>query len=341
MPSKKYNNGRRREKNESDNDIVGIVLIIISAFILLCIVVRPVLGFISLGIFNVVTGVFGLFSYPLFFSTLILGIALLQGRRTNLPARYKIGIICSVISLMFILQLATSHSLLGGNFSSYISGVYSQKTTAGGVLFGAVAYAVQSVVTPVVSYVLFSITFVASVGFFIVLPVYSKRRKPQREDEQQQINPFVKGLAAPQQIKPVNDNTLFVDTIIPSAQVGQMQNDVRYTPINTAEQEPKPKLDTVRSSGVQFEPYGEKKASHDGYKSKAHEILFGNRRNAEIAPPSPPIDFAKAQSEYMASFGLPPLVSEPDIKTSSFQILAIRLLYVPILPPVKAAYSPL
>ena len=78
MPSKKYNNGRRREKNESDNDIVGIVLIIISAFILLCIVVRPVLGFISLGIFNVVTGVFGLFSYPLFFSTLILGIALLQ-----------------------------------------------------------------------------------------------------------------------------------------------------------------------------------------------------------------------------------------------------------------------
>ncbi len=315
MPSKKYNNGRRREKNESDNDIVGIVLIIISAFILLCIVVRPVLGFISLGIFNVVTGVFGLFSYPLFFSTLILGIALLQGRRTNLPARYKIGIICSVISLMFILQLATSHSLLGGNFSSYISGVYSQKTTAGGVLFGAVAYAVQSVVSPVVSYVLFSITFVASVGFFIVLPIYSKRRKAQREDEQQQINPFVKGLAAPQQIKPVNDNTLFVDTIIPSAQGGQLQNDVRYTPINTAEQEPKPKLDTVRSSGVQFEPYGEKKASHDGYKSKAHEILFGNRRNAEIAPPSPPIDFAKAQSEYMASFGLPPLVSEPDIKS--------------------------
>ena len=55
MPYKKYNNGRWREKNESDNDIVGIVLIIISAFILLCIVVRPVLGFISLGIFNVVT----------------------------------------------------------------------------------------------------------------------------------------------------------------------------------------------------------------------------------------------------------------------------------------------
>ena len=83
MPSKKYNNGRRREKAEGESDILGIVLVILSAFILLCIIVRPILGVISKLIYGVTTGIFGIFSYPLFFSTLILGIALIQGRKAS------------------------------------------------------------------------------------------------------------------------------------------------------------------------------------------------------------------------------------------------------------------
>ena len=118
VPTKKYNNGRRKENHTSDNEIFGIVLVIISAFILLCIVVRPILGIISKGIFNVTIGVFGLFSYPLFLCTLLWGIALIQGRSANLRTRYKAGIVCMTVSLMFILQLATTHALLKESFSA-------------------------------------------------------------------------------------------------------------------------------------------------------------------------------------------------------------------------------
>lgn len=325
MPSKKYNSGRRREKPDGDKDIVGIVLIIISAFILLCIIIRPILGFISLGIFNVITGVFGLFSYPLFFSTLILGIAMLQGRSSNISLRYKVGIICAAVSLMLILQLATSHSLLKSNFSAYISGVYALKTTAGGVLFGVLSYALSSLVSPVVAYVLLSLAFIASVGFFIILPLYSRRRKTFKEDENSQVNPFVKGLASPQQIKAVNDNTLFVDTIIPTRQDKLIQSDTQYTPIGSTGGEQIARANETQlssanrqaKSGVQFESYHKgKNEVNDGYKA-AREILFGNRQSIEPVAALPKVDYGKMKTEYEAKYSLPPVVSEPYVRDNT------------------------
>ncbi len=318
MPSKKYNNTKRREKSGGDNEIFGIVLVIISAFIFLCITIRPILGIISRGIYNVTTGVFGLFSYPLFLSTLLWGIALIQGRSANLSVRVKAGIACMILSLLLILQLATTHSQLDNSFSSYISYVYAHKKSAGGVLFGVIAYGVQSVTTPVVSYILYSLLFASALGLCVLWPIYAKR-KGGKEQPQQPVNPFVKGMAAPQQTKPLGDTSLFVDTIRPVPPAPQdegnkplaaLTENTPHTAIATA-----PQTSSRDAAGVQFAPYSEKRSSHEGYPSAAHKILFGDTYNALPKPaPAPPIDFGKMRDEYNRTV-LPPVVSAgPDIR---------------------------
>lgn len=305
MPSKKYNNGRRKEKGEGDNEIIGIVLVIISAFILLCIVIPPVLGFISRGIFNVTIGVFGLFCYPLFLSLLLWGIALIQGRSANVSLRAKIGIACCIVSLLLILQLATTHAHLSDAFSAYIPYVYKH-VTAGGVLFGVVAYGIQAVTTAPVSYILYSLAFVCSLVFFFLLPVYNARKNGRgATSESQEINPFVKGLAAPQRTKPLGDTSLFVDTI---------------RPVQAAQNEPLPEITEGNSrapkGGVQFAPYTtEKSTTHEGFKSEAHKILFGDQQKKYVTdiPSAPKIDYAREQDDYMRGYTLPPLTSAPDI----------------------------
>ena len=321
MPSKKYNNGRRREKAEGESDILGIVLVILSAFILLCIIVRPILGVISKLIYGVTTGIFGIFSYPLFFSTLILGIALIQGRKASLATRYKLGIVFMALSLMIILQLATTHSMLGETFSSYVSGVYSAKLTAGGVLFGVVAYAVQRLITPVVSYIVFSLLFIAAFTFFIALPLYGKRKNDKRAQTPEQANnSFVKGQAAPMPIRPITDNTLYVAQIVPTQQNRLI---AEQTPLGENYELPQktqtPAINSAASNSSlsQFEPYS--KAPKQTERSKAYETLFGNRQQYAPLPKPTPIDFNDAEKEYLSKFVLPPLTAEPTVKDNTVQ----------------------
>lgn len=318
--SKKYTNGRRRDKENNDSEILGIILVIISAFILLCIFIPPILGSISKkAIYPVITGFFGLFAYPLFLCMLLGGIALIQGRHTDLPARYKAGIICSVIALMLILQLATTHSILVNSFSSYISATY-RKTTAGGVLFGIFAYGIQRAITPVVSYILFSILFLLSLGFFILMPIISKRMNAQKSNESAEIVPFVKGMAQARGTRPLGDNTLYVDTI-------RVPQNSQFAPLNELNQQPTPPqiqaepgqsglLGTQNKQGVQFQSYSKVNSSQSDSRSDARKILFGDTQSIIDSTPHSNIsrsDFRREQEEYRNNYTLPPLSASPDV----------------------------
>lgn len=292
MPSKKYNSGRRREKTSGDSEIVGIVLVIISAFIFLCITIRPILGIISRGIYGVTTGIFGLFSYPLFLCLFLWGIALIQGRSSNLSARIKAGIIGAIVCIMFILQLATTHAHLNDKFSAYISYVFTDKKTAGGVLFGVFAYAIQSVTTPVVSYILYSLAFVCFVMFCILLPIYNRRKGNKAEPGQLQ-SPFVKGMASPQQNAPMRDNSLFVELIQPPRQNAPQEN--YTTPLSEEKTAPAPSNEQ---------------------KMDARKILFGSGKYPELTqlPVSPVDPRTEPPAEEPV---LPPvLTTEPTVKSS-------------------------
>lgn len=266
MQTKRYHNSKRKESNDGDHDILGIILIIISAFILLCIIIRPILGIISKGIAAVTLGVFGLFAYPLFLCTLLLGIALIQHRQVSLARCYRVGIVLMTVSLMFILQLATTHNLLSGSFSAYINGTY-HGITAGGLLFGMIAYGIQKAVTIPVAYILFSLAFVCSLAFCVALPLYRSRRV-QPADDMPAPSPFVKGRGTSTPTRPMSDTSLFVDTIIRHTSDPYIDKGENAEPIL-----PKP------SSAPEITDENEK-----AKREKAYKELFGGVSSVYLPP---------------------------------------------------------
>ena len=160
-------NGRRQYK---DHDIAGIVLMIVSVFLLLCTVfTKYIFGIVSQAIGNVILGVFGIFSYALFSFTFALGLVLLLKRRPAVSAKKLLCVIGIVVSLMLILQLSTTNGYLDAGFGNYLGEVYAAKYTAGGVFFGIFAYAVKAMATRVGAYIIFSVLLLLFVALLALI----------------------------------------------------------------------------------------------------------------------------------------------------------------------------
>ncbi|MDE5562964.1 MAG: hypothetical protein K2J01_05400 [Clostridiales bacterium] len=191
-------NRSRKKKNKPSNgnhDILGVTLIIISAFLLLCIVIKPILGVFSEAIFGVLLGVFGIASYPMLIATLILGIFILSGRKVQAEVKTRVGIALAVIFGLVILQLASTHAFLGQKFSAYISSTYSAKYSAGGIIMGLVAFAFKSIITEAATYVVFSLALIVDVmlmtsAFSKLRELINKRKdKKVKEEQPEEIEP--------------------------------------------------------------------------------------------------------------------------------------------------------
>ncbi len=168
---------------------MGVSLIIISAFLLLCIVIKPILGVFSEAIFGVLLGVFGIASYPMLIATLILGIFILSGRKIQAEIKTRVGIALAVIFGLIILQLASTHAFLGQKFSAYISSTYSAKYSAGGIIMGLIAFAFKAVITEAATYVVFSLALILDIMFmtsaFRKLRELAGKRKGKKVSEEQ------------------------------------------------------------------------------------------------------------------------------------------------------------
>lgn len=315
MAPNKFSNADKREKNGGDNEILGIILVIISAFMLLCIVIQPILGSISKAIAHVVLGLFGLVSYPMFLCTLILGIALIQDRKIAIGIKNIFCIVILAFCACVILQLATSHSLLAYQFSSYVSGVYNG-LTAGGVFFGCIAYGISALITPIASYIVFSLAIVAT-AIYMLLPLLShkaRRGSVTRKVEPKHTN-FVKGESIPKTVMPINDNTLFVDTIKPLDQIenksGTLETLDSKNIIRKQSREPARKDN-------QFDIYNNDKNTGKSISinENARKVLYGDtdKRIADLAA-------RKFQSEETANFSSV-LTSQPTIINSGVNKLA-------------------
>ena len=156
---------KKAKSNNGSHDILGVTLIVISAFLLLCIVIKPILGVFSEAIFNVLLGVFGIASYPILIALLILGIFLLGGRSVQAEVKTRVGIALAVIFALIILQLASTHAFLSGGFADYIDSVYSCKYSVGGIIVGIVAYGIQALISEVAAYIIFSLALILDILF--------------------------------------------------------------------------------------------------------------------------------------------------------------------------------
>lgn len=334
MAPRKYTNGRK-SKREGGNEVLGIGLIIVSAFILLCIVIPPLIGIVSQFFYGVVTGVFGFVSYPLFIGLLVLGIALLQDWKISLPGKQIAEIAVIAFSFVMILQLAVTHSYLSVPFTEYISHVYGAKAATCGALFGVLAYGMKTALTAVFSYILLSALIL--VMTFLLLGLGKKNvfkaRKKTAVPETPQYK-FVKGESAPQPVQPVTDTSLFVDSIIPTApqipktESGSFQtlSEPQRPPISGYGNEA-PIYDPTSAYGnygygaTSFEPYHapvqpEPPKSKSDSRSEAHRILFeDNRSNYPMYDPSAHTPSPSNTSVLPDVVSSPPAVKAPERPT--------------------------
>lgn len=181
-------NRKRRNGNNKNHDILGITLVVISAFLLLCIVIKPILGVFSEAIFGVMLGVFGIASYPMLLCTLILGVCFLTHRELRrLSVKNTVCLALSILFALVILQLASTHAFLDGSFSEYIGNTYAAKYSVGGVIMGAIAFALSSLITEIACYIVFSLALIATV--LVMTDAIRRIRDAKRNKKASEIPP--------------------------------------------------------------------------------------------------------------------------------------------------------
>lgn len=215
---------RKQGRSDSDHDILGIVLIIISVFLLLCAIVPIMFGVVGEVLRNVILGLFGLSAYAFLALTLAAGIGLLLHRKLNVTAG-KIALVAGIaVSMLCILQLATTNNLMSYDYGDYLAEVYSFRYTAGGLIFGVIAYGVKSLINLVFAYVLFSLLFVACAGL-LGLTVFKhfnssdgvilRHGAAVKEDVKNTKAKSFTDDAPPQRVHMHSPTKLFVENIVP------------------------------------------------------------------------------------------------------------------------------
>ncbi len=162
LPKNYSQNGKNKS---GGTDTLGIVLIIVFSFLLLCdITGRLILGDIGLIVQNVSIGFLGYFSYPVYLYCIIRGVFLLQNKQLGVGIGKLISLIAVFACVGIIIHLATTTGYLSGGFGAYISAVFHGRTV-GGVLLGLFAYGFSAVLTPVGAYILTALIIISLLLF--------------------------------------------------------------------------------------------------------------------------------------------------------------------------------
>lgn len=153
---------QKTKKQHADyQKIVGCVLICVSILFLFCLITHLV-PFMK----SFLLGTMGLFSYPLFITTMAIGFALVGHKKYVMPKKYGIFLSFSIIFVLCILQLILVKNN-GLTFWQYLGKCYTTKTTAGGILLGLFTAPVLYILNRVGAYILFSALSVVFIALTI------------------------------------------------------------------------------------------------------------------------------------------------------------------------------
>lgn len=208
---------------EKDHDIAGIVLMIISAFFLLCFAVPVIFGPVSRAIQSFFLGSFGIFSYALFAFVFALGLGLLLRRRISVSVKKALMIAGIALFLMLLLQLITTHAHLSSGIGGYLSAVYEAKWTAGGVVFGVIAYGIRALISIVGAYIVISLLLVGCAALLVYtivrergLPAVrrAKPKLPVRREEREEGLPEETETLSERVRRNGGTSSLFVEDVV-------------------------------------------------------------------------------------------------------------------------------
>ncbi len=217
LPQKKYTERKKEQRESGNKETFGVVLIIISTFLELCLLTRGLfLGDFGKAISNVLLGTVGYFAYALMLAFIICGIFIVQRRELSVKPKYVVFTCVIIFAMLCIAQLAVTQKYISGTFGSYVSNVYSAKNTVGGVLVSLVNYPVYLLFRKVFSYIFYALIILISFVFMSGIignvkrgnkPVVKRRtaaKAPTKQTERVRVSdPFA----------PRNGNGLFIGSI--------------------------------------------------------------------------------------------------------------------------------
>ena len=111
---------------------IGIGLIVLCSFAFLVLftgLIKPLRYFLL--------GTFGLFAYPIFIILFFVGLALINKKKYVLPVKYTAYIICTLVSLLAIIQNIIVGNFSGG-FFEFLGYNYTTQLTPGGIIIGLI-----------------------------------------------------------------------------------------------------------------------------------------------------------------------------------------------------------
>ena len=148
------NNQPQKTNNKKDySKIVGITLIAGSS---VCFVALLTNLLMFLKVF--LLGFFGLFSYPLFITCFVVGMALVNHKKYVMTKKYIVFLICAIMSLLCIFHMLFIDKT--GTFFEYLGRCYSNQITVGGFVCGILTAPILFILNQVGAYIIFSAIFI-------------------------------------------------------------------------------------------------------------------------------------------------------------------------------------
>ena len=188
MAKYSLNQSNDKKQKPSIKRIVGILLVVFCTFAFISLL-TGLLGFLK----SFLLGVFGLFAYPVFIVTFIVGIALINNKKYVMNKRYLISLILAIVSILSIIDLAILHNF-SGNYGEWLAYSYNHKLTAGGFLIGFITAPFRYLIFEAGAFVVFSLLFIVALGLMIDYFRFAKNYKEYKKPTK---------IAQPKEEKPI------------------------------------------------------------------------------------------------------------------------------------------
>lgn len=138
--------------------VVGLILLIVAT-----------VGYLGLFIkwipflHDFLVGTFGLFSYVMFLLMYMIGGAMFKGAKYVYSKKYLVYLIVALISVLAVFHIAFTYSMPLSTYGKYLSTIYSETLSVGGVLLGLIVFPLQKYLYPIGAIFLFLIVLAFSI----------------------------------------------------------------------------------------------------------------------------------------------------------------------------------
>ncbi len=171
-------NTRQARAHRGTSIAIGAITVAVSLFCFLCTV--GAFGSFGRSVQGVLVGFFGLADYAYSIIGMIIGLAIVFGIRPKMRFSRAVFYIGMLMLAILALQVYTSSAhIVKAGYGEYLLACYAAANTAGGMLYGLVAFPLMKAITGVGALVVVCVAFFV-LAFFAILPSIKKNTVPYR-----------------------------------------------------------------------------------------------------------------------------------------------------------------